>query len=122
MYTEKSLESTETEFFRFDNLVLGARPKWDSNVVFLVSDCIVNLRTYSALLTLSRRFWSSYKLASIRFFSDWMVRSTNPVPMCTMAVPYARSKFCDLQISLFSLEIKAPPLSDFIRFIYSFKN
>ena len=127
-YTGRSLESTETEFFKFDNLVLGARPKWDSKGVFLVFECVVNLRTYSALLTPSRRFWSSSKLASTRFLKDWMVRATNPVPVCRLAVPYARSKFCDLQNSLYSLERKAPPLSDFIRFgtpytfRYSFEN
>ena len=34
IYTERSLESTETESFEFNNLVLGARPKWDSEGVF----------------------------------------------------------------------------------------
>ena len=54
--TERSLESTETEVFKFDSLVFGARPKWVSKGVLLISECTVNLRTYSALLTLSRRF------------------------------------------------------------------
>ena len=116
MYTERSLESTEIEFLRLDSLVLGVRPKCKSNGVFLVSECNVNLRTYSALLTLSRRFRSSSKFASTRFFNDWMVRSTNPVLVYRLAVPYMRLIFCVLQNSMFSLEIKAPPLSDFICF------
>ena len=57
-----------------------------------------------------------------------MVRSTNPVPVCRFAVPYSQIIFCDLQNSLYSFEMKAPPLSDFIRFgtpytfVYSFNN
>ena len=127
MYTERSLVSTKIEFFRFDSLVLGARPKWDSKGVFLVSECIVNLRTYSTLLTLLRSLCSFSRLANTKFFSDWMVRSTNPVPVCRLAVPYVRSIFCSLHNSFYSLEIKAPRLSDFIRFgtpysfIYSFE-
>ena len=128
MYTERSLESTEIEFLRLDSLVLGVRPKCYSNGVFLVSECTVNLRTYSGLFTLSRRFWSSSKFASTRFFNDWIVRSTNPVPVCRLAVPYMRLIFCVLQISIYSLKIKSPPLSVFIcfgtpyTFMYSFRN
>ena len=128
MYTERSLESTEIELFRLDSLVLGVRPKCNSNGVFFVSECIVNFRTYSALFTLSRRFWLPSKFASVRFFNDWIVRSTNPVPVCRFAVPYMRLILCVLQYSMYSLEIKAPPLSDFIcfgtpyTFIYSSRN
>ena len=128
MYTERSLESTEIEFFKIDSLVLGVRPKCNSNGVFFVSECIVNLRTYNALFTLSRRFWLSSKFARVKFFDDWIVRSTNPVPVCRFAVPYTRLILCVLQYSMYSLEIKAPPLSDFIcfgtpyTFIYSFRN
>ena len=57
-----------------------------------------------------------------------MVRSTNPVPVCRLAVPYMRLIFCVLQNSMYSLEIKAPRLSDYIcfgtlyTFLYSFRN
>ena len=128
MYTNRSLESTEMKIFRLKNLVLGVRPKCSSNGVFLVSECTVNPKTCNALLTLLRGFRSSSKFASSRFFSDWIGRSTNPVPVCRLAVPYTRSIFCDLQNFSYSLEIKAPPLSDFIgfgtpyTFMYSFKN
>ena len=84
MYTEKSLESTKIAFFRLDSLVLGARPKCASNGVFLVSECFVNLRTYSALFMLLRRFRLSSRLAKIKFFSDWIVRWTNSVPVCKL--------------------------------------
>ena len=116
MYTERSLESTKIEFFRLDSLVLGVRPKSNSNGVSFVSECIVNLGTYNALFTLSRRFWLSSKFASVKFFNDWIVRSTNPVPVCRFAVPYMQLILCVLQYSMYSLEIKAPPLSDFICF------
>ena len=116
MYTERSLESTKIEIFRLDSLVLGVRPKCSSNGVFFVSECSINLRTYSALFTLSRRFWVSSKFASIKFFNDWIVRSTNPVPVCKFAVPYMQLIECVLQYFMYYLEIKAPPLSDFICF------
>ena len=128
IYTEMSLESVETELFKFDNLVLSARPKWDSMGVFLVPECIVYLRTYSALLTLSRRFCSSSRLASTKFYNDWMVCSTNLVRVCRLAVTNVLPIFCSLQNCSYSLEIKAPPLSDVIlfqtkyTFMYSFKN
>ena len=128
MYTERSLESTEKKLFRLDSLVLGARLKCNSNGVFFVSECTVNLKTCSSLFTLSRRFWLSSKFASTRFFNDWMVRSTNPVPVCRLAVSYMRLIFCVWQYSMYSLEIKAPPLSSFICFgtpyifIYSSRN
>ena len=95
MYTERSLQPTEIEFFKLDSLVLSVRPKCSSNGVFLVSECTVNVKTCSALLTLSRIFRSSSKFASIKFFSDWIIRSTNPVSVCRFAVPYTRSIFCD---------------------------
>ena len=47
-------------------------------------------------------------LANINFFSDWIVRSTNPVSVCRLAVPYTPSMFCDLQKPL-SSDMKAPP-------------
>ena len=64
----------------------------------------------------------------VRFFSDWMVLSTNPVPVCKFGVPYLRIILYSLQKFLYSFEIKALPLSDLIvfgtpyTFIYSRRN
>ena len=128
MQTDRSLESTEIAFFSLDSFVPGSRPKCSSNGVFFVSECMVNRRTYSALFRLSGRFCVSSKLVFVRLFSDWMVLSTNPVPVCRFGVPYLRIILYSLQKLSYSLEIKALPLSDLIvfgtpyTFIYSRRN
>ena len=126
--TDSSLESTEIAVLRLDSLVLGFRPKCCSNGVFFISVCVVKRSTYSALFRLSRRFCVSSKFVLIKFFNDWMVLSTNPVPVCRFGVPYLRIIFCSLQKFLYSFEMKALPLSDLIfsgtpyTFIYSRMN
>ena len=95
---------------------------------FFISECVVKRRTYRALFRLSRKFCVSSKFVFVRFFSDWMVLSTNPVPVCKFGVPYLRIVLYYLQKLLYSFEIKALPLSDLIvfgtpyTFIYSRRN
>ena len=52
----------------------------------------------------------------VRLFIDLMVLSTNPVPVYKFGVPISCSMFYSLQNHLYSLEIKALPLSDLITF------
>ena len=73
-------------------------------------------------------FAFSSKFVFVRFFNDWMVLSTNPVPVCRFGVPYLQIMLYSLQKLLYSFEIKALPLSDLIvfgtpyTFIYSRRN
>ena len=55
-------------------------------------------------------------LAIIKFFNVWIARSTTPVPVCNLGVLYSISIFFDLQKSLYSLAMNAPPLSVLIFF------
>ena len=50
-------------------------------------------------------------LAIIKFFNVWIARSTVPVPVCSLGVLYSILMFFDLQNSLYSFAINAPPLS-----------
>ena len=81
IYNDSSLESTVTVFFRLNNFVAGFHLRCSSNGVFFISEWVVKLRTYSASFRLLRRFCSS-KFAPIKCSIDWMVFSTNPVPVC----------------------------------------
>ena len=116
IYTDSSLESSDTSFFKLDSFVPGFRPKCSSNRVFFVSKWVVKRRRYMVLFKLSRRFSSYSKFACIRFHIDWIVRSTNPVPVCRFGVPYLRIMLYSLQKRLYSFEIEALPLSDLIAF------
>ena len=50
-------------------------------------------------------------LAIIKLFRVCIALSTTPVPVCSLGVKYSISILFDLQKSLYSLEINAPPLS-----------
>ena len=119
---------TEIPFFKLDIFVPGSRPKCSSNGVFFILECVVKRRTYRALFKLSRKFCVSSKIVFVRFFNDWMVLSTNPVPVSKFGVLYLRIILYSLQKLLYSFEMKALPLSDLIvfgtlyTFIYSPRN
>ena len=75
---------------------------------------MVNRITRNALFTLSVWPIQSSKFAIIKFLGVCIALSTAPFPVCIRGVQYSISIFRFLQNSRYSLEINAPPLSDFI--------
>ena len=78
LYTERSFETTELAFLGKIAWFWGRVRNGPQMAVLLVSECLVNLRTYNAPFTFSRSFSPSSRLANFRFASDWIVCSTNP--------------------------------------------
>ena len=94
--------------------VLGFLPWCNSKGVLFNPVCIVKRITRSARFTLSVKSVPSSIFSSIRFFRVRIALSTTPFPVCSRGVQYSISIFPFLQNSLYSFDIKAPPLSDLI--------
>ena len=113
MYTDSSLESTETVFFRINSFVPGFRPKCSSNGVFLVSEWKVKRGQIVFYLDSHADF--VFLLIFFHQVFHWLDGSFDqPVPVCIFGVPNLQLKLYSLEILFYSFEIKALLLSDFI--------
>ena len=107
----QSDKSVSCLFVKFTIFVRGFRPWCNSNGVMPLPVCVVNRITCSARFKLSVNPILSSKFANSKFFSDWIVRSTNPVAVCIYGRPVIVSILYCLQNCLNSELIKALSLS-----------
>ena len=85
-----------------------------SNSVTFNPLCIVKRITPNARFTFSVNFCPSSRFAIIKHFNVCIDLSTTSFPVCILGSQYSISIIRFLQNCLYSLELNAPPLSDFI--------
>ena len=94
--------------------ILGFLPWCNSSGVLFNHVCIVKRITRSTRFMLYVKAFSSSRFVDIKFFRVCIALSNDPFPVCNRGAQFLISIIRFLQNSLYSFNIKAPSLSDFI--------